>query len=208
MALSPGIANGGKDLMCDGFLGGGNFLTLLDSSGAEIPGITRVALSGVLVRSSNKLINSSAVAVATTSVAAGTAVAWAIYSLATGGTLLASGLLRGARCFFAGHGDDDKIHEAGNSFVANTPVLVETVTGLSNASLALPTGLTARSRYFVRDEDNPGGTRKLALTAGGAAIDLTADGVGWIAQDFRTDLVNSGDSVNFAIGTLQIDLTY
>lgn len=207
MVLNPGWATHGKDVLCDAAVTEPKFLTLLKSDGTELS-VTRVDLSGVLVKSSSKLINSSAVAVAAAAAGAGTAVAWAIYDAASAGNLLVCGLLRGTRYLFAGHADDDKIHEAGNSFAANTPVVVETVTGLSNAGVALPTGLTSRSRYWIRDVDDPGQTRKLASTLGGAAIDLTADGVGWIAQDNRADLNNIGDSVNFPIGVLQIDVGY
>lgn len=57
----------------------------------------------------------------------------------------------------------------------NTVVVIDTGTGS-----ALPSGLTEGTEYFVRDATTD--TFKLAATSGGAAIDLTADGAGFVIK--------------------------
>ena len=67
---------------------------------------------------------------------------------------------------------------------AATDVITATAHGLSNGMTievynvggALPTGLSAGTTYFVRDAAT--NTFKVALTAGGAAVDITAAGTG------------------------------
>jgi hypothetical protein len=66
---------------------------------------------------------------------------------------------------------------------------------------ALPSGVSALTNYFIVTVS--GVTTKLSLTSGGSAIDLTADGGGMIRR-IQAKTVNSGDTVNVAIGALTL----
>lgn len=65
----------------------------------------------------------------------------------------------------------DVIHLPGHGLVLNNTVVLQTVVGK-----ALPTGVVESTVYYVRDVTTD--TFKLAATAGGAAINLTAVGSG------------------------------
>lgn len=67
----------------------------------------------------------------------------------------------------------DVITAVGHPFGTGDPVLVSVSGG---ATAAVPTGLALSTVYYVRDVS--GDTLKLAASAGGAAIDITAAGTG------------------------------
>ena len=92
-------------------------------------------------------------------------------------------------------GTDDVFNANAHGFTDGMRVLVTPVSGVS-----LPTGI-ATGYYYVRD--STANTFKLALTAGGAAIDVTAIGAARIGEDRSRD-VRTGEGVDFQVGALVI----
>lgn len=120
-------------------------------------------------------------------------VAWGIYDALTVGILWDFGYIGGVLTDFTALAATDVFTAVGHAFSDTTAVVL---TGAS-----LPGGFTSGTKYFVRDMT--GNTFKLAATSGGAAIDVTSDGVGQIQTDLRK-IVTSGDQVKFAAGDCNI----
>lgn len=126
----------------------------------------------------------------------GTIVAWALWDLATAGNLLVWGWLATVVKLFTADAAD---------VTANT--LTSPAHGLINTNRAivrggtLPTGLTADTKYFVVGA--AANTFQLALTEGGAAIDITAVGQGEV---WRVDeqVVNLNGQFKFLVDQLDI----
>lgn len=83
---------------------------------------------------------------------------------------------------FEASAQTDTFTANGHGFSNATRVVVSTRTGAT-----LPGGITAGGGYFVRDATS--NTFKLAQSSGGAAIDLTSDGGGFVR---RQQLPNNG----------------
>ena len=88
--------------------------------------------------------------------------------------------------------------DAAHGWVLDTKVIV-----IPAAGVTLPAGLSAGTEYFVRAPS--GASLQLAATAGGVAIDITADGAMLIARS-RFTVVNIGDTPSFAVSAFSIAL--
>lgn len=66
----------------------------------------------------------------------------------------------------------DTISISDHMLADGTPVV------LFNSGGALPAGLSTALLYYIRDADSDNGTAKLALTSGGAAVNITGAGTG------------------------------
>lgn len=98
--------------------------------------------------------------------------------------------------------------------VAATDIFTATAHGYSDTNKIefagdnLPTGITGATTYFVRDAT--ANTFKVAVTSGGTAVDLTADGNGQVAVEhhparftWASDvLLTTGGAINEAIRAL------
>lgn len=126
----------------------------------------------------------------------GDVIGWGIFDAASSGNLLWWGQLQGARKVFSGLASTDVITSTSHGYADGTKVRVEAI-----GALSLPTGLAASTTYYVRDSTT--NTFKLAATLGGSAIDLTADGVGYI-YEWKNQTVNSGNPVSIPISGLTI----
>ena len=67
----------------------------------------------------------------------------------------------------------------------------------------LPSGVTANTTYFV--VNSAAGLMELALSSGGASIDIGSDGAGFVVKD-NSKLIESGDQVKISLGELVIEL--
>lgn len=140
----------------------------------------------------------AAINFATPSADWGTVVAWALFDASSAGNMLVWGLLGGLPKQFIAD-VNDTLTSQGHGFSDGQKVRVE---ALENVNL--PTGLSANTDYFVRDSAT--NTFKLAATAGGAAIDITADGAGYIYTWSGQQIV-AGNTVTIATGDVDISLT-
>lgn len=104
------------------------------------------------------------------------AVGWSIWDASSAGNAMFWGMFWSNVVPFTGLSATDVITAPGHTFVDGDAVRILAMPGMS-----IPTGLTSGNKYFVRDTS--GDTFKLAATAGGAAIDLTANGGGRIGKD-------------------------
>lgn len=127
----------------------------------------------------------------------GTVVAWGLFDAASAGNLLFWGPLGGLPKQFIAD-VDDSITSNSHGFSDGQKVRVEALTNVN-----LPSGLSANTDYFVRD--SAANTFKLAATQGGAAINITADGAGWVYLWSGQQIV-SGNTVSFASGDVDIAL--
>lgn len=110
--------------------------------------------------------------------------------------LLHWGDLAGVPKNFIGTASDDLITSTAHGYADTTKVRVEALPGT-----ALPTGIAAGTDYFVRDAT--ANTFKLALTSGGAAIDLTANGMG-IVYTWNPKIVAATDVFKFPADSISI----
>lgn len=110
-------------------------------------------------------------------VPASTTITWiGEWSAATAGTFYGSSPLNATGYApFVSLAADDLIRCDNHGFVDGECVVV-----LDTAGAVLPTGLTEGTTYFVRDATTD--NFKLAATSGGTAIDLTADGGGFVVK--------------------------
>lgn len=98
----------------------------------------------------------------------GEIVAVGIFDAGSGGNLLSWHWLSETYTHFTAAESTDLVTSPGHALVNGDRVILK--------GPALPGGLTEDTIYFARDVS--GGTLKLALTSGGAAINLTSDGAG------------------------------
>lgn len=129
------------------------------------------------------------------------AFAWGIFDASTAGNLLYWGPL--ATNIKIGSVDSTDV--TNNTITSPSHLLTNTtpVQVFSYQGGAIPTGLSAGTRYFVVGAATD--TFQLAATSGGAAIDITAIGSGFL--EFGTDqsiIVSSGGTGSFAAGLLVI----
>lgn len=120
----------------------------------------------------------------------------AIWDNATAGNMLYLAPLLGARVGFRGVASSEELLIASNTLANGTKVQVEAIPGL-----ALPTGLAEGTRYYVVSSDAD--SIQLSATLGGSAINLTADGAGWVRVDYARD-VQAGDEIIFRAGSIVI----
>jgi hypothetical protein len=99
-----------------------------------------------------------------------------------GGAIPISG---GSPAPFTAEDSTDVITCDQHGFADTNQVFVMDTTGA-----VLPTGLTEGVIYFVRDATTD--TFKLALTSGGAAIDITVDGAGFVQRIIPETFANQG----------------
>lgn len=129
----------------------------------------------------------------------GEVVAWALMTAGAGGTMGYWGWLR----------DSAPVTAPGTATAADD-VLLSFAHGLSDADRVvlkapsggtLPTGVAEGTVYHVRDVT--ANTFKLAATAGGAAINLTADGE-FVAYRVRPKTIDVDDTLRFPVGALVV----
>jgi hypothetical protein len=134
-----------------------------------------------------------------TSAQAGLVKAFGWYTASSGGTLRVWAYLCDQLIPMAvGLATGDLVWAPGHSWVADTKVIV-----WAPAGSTLPTGLSAGTEYFVRAPS--GNSLQLAATAGGSAIDITADGAMIIARS-RFTTVNIGDTPSVAANGFSLTL--
>ena len=123
----------------------------------------------------------------------GTVTHWALFDDAGSPNLFAYGALVSGCVVFAADAATNKITAPGHSFSNGDQVRV--------CSVALPSGLSAATTYFVIGVS--GDTFQLSLSSGGSAVDITGDGLGEIGKDL-TQTVQIGNTVSIAGGQLAI----
>lgn len=84
-----------------------------------------------------------------------------------------------------------------------TPSNGQTVRLLYAIGGTVPTGLAIETTYYIISSS--GNTCQLSLTAGGAAINITADGSGLIAS-YTPKTISNGTTASYAVGALNIYL--
>jgi hypothetical protein len=144
--------------------------------------VTRTSTTGWTV-ASNAVSNTSAVTGNQNTGSTETARFWSIGTASTGtGKILYRGHLGTAPIAFTAT-TADLVTAPGHTFADTNEVVLYARPGAT-----LPTGVTDGTVYFVRDTS--GDTFKVALTSGGAAIDLTAAGAGVIGKVTKLDIAN------------------
>ncbi len=121
-----------------------------------------------------------------------------IISASTGGTLRQVIRLQGPRKGFTASATTDTFTVAAHGFTDGTRVVFEIAPGFT-----VPGGITAGTTYYLRDTST--NAFKVAATLGGAAIDLSSDGYGYVMQD-KSKPVFAGDPVKIPAGELSISL--
>lgn len=94
---------------------------------------------------------------------------------------------------FAAPSSTDILLAPGSAYTANQPVCVFPTGGST-----LPTGLTAGVIYYISAPSTD--TFKLSATSGGSAINLTADGSGYV-QQCTTETYGSAGALSVSSGT-------
>lgn len=134
--------------------------------------------------------NTSDVEFAQATAAWGTVKAFGVFDNSVGGNLMLWGYLISTRYDFTA-AVDDTITAPGHALVNGDTVIVE--------GPNLPTGLSEGTTYYVINAAT--NTLKLSLTAGGAAVDITAVGSGTVGK-LVPKTIESGDKAIFYTGSL------
>lgn len=158
----------------------------------------RVALSTSnfgSVAASNSIANTAVINSPVASGSWGTIVGVAIFDASSGGNALRKAYLTsGSYRVFTALASTDILTAPGHSFVNGDQVVVLGLTGTS-----LPTGLTQGTLYYVIGSSTD--TLQLSTSAGGAAINLTANGGGRIVK-VVPQAVGASGLLSFPVGTL------
>lgn len=104
-------------------------------------------------------------------------VGWALMDASTAGNCRYYGEFVGTPKGFVAKASTDTFTAIGHGYANGTKVRVWAIPGVQ----ALPTGVSAFTTYYIVATATD--TFQLSATLGGAAIDITADGAGIIAQD-------------------------
>jgi hypothetical protein len=127
----------------------------------------------------------------------GTVRGWGLYDAATVGNLLYWGLLVASEVLFTADATTDMLSAPGHAIVDADPVVFTTIAGAT-----LPTGVTAGVTYYARDIV-ASTSFKVAASAGGTAINLTASGGGIVGKDL-SKAIAADDTASFAISAVSI----
>lgn len=150
--------------------------------------------------SANPKLNATAVNFpAATGAQAGTVKALGWFTASSGGTLrVIARLVDQVVPMFVGLNTGDIIWAPGHGFSDGVQVVL-----WAPAGTTLPTGLSADTPYFVISTS--GNSFQLSLTAGGAAIVISADGSGSIGRSRHTT-VGIGDTPSVAVSGYSLSL--
>lgn len=179
--------------------------TLPDNTGsgaveASYSGYARVRIDNKLAAAASKQIASNA-AINFTTVPTNTGTfvrGFAIYDASTSGNMWEWEPFATEQRAFTALASSEVLSCPGNSFQADDPVRLFKVD-----DSPLPTGLSEGVTYYVRNIS--GNTFKLAATAGGTAIDVTADGSGQISRIIEQPL-NAGVTPQFVSGAFILSM--
>lgn len=111
------------------------------------------------------------------------------------GVLLRSGIIGGAYKPFTAD-TADLVTCPAHGFVAGDRIVFEAIEGV-----ALPTGITQGTRYFVIATGLVTDAFKFSTTSGGAAVDVTASGGGLVAKSSAISIVGAGVTPRLGTGT-------
>jgi hypothetical protein len=113
------------------------------------------------------------------------------------GKLMRSGIIGGPyKPFVAADAATDLITEPGHGLVAGDRVVFEAIEGV-----ALPTGITQGTRYFVIATGLTTDAYKVSATSGGSSIDITAVGGGLAAKSVAINIVGANVTPRLGTGT-------
>lgn len=186
--VAPTDAGGGTEVT-----GGSYARKLVNENAGSSPKWKLAAASGggYLVE------NLDAISFAQATASWGEILAFAIFDAATSGNMLVWGWLSSLSWLFTA-ATDDTFLAPGHTLANADRVILKAQAGSS-----LPTGVSADTIYHVRDVS--GSTFKLAATAGGAAIDITAAGAGEVHKlDPKT--ITTNDTFTFPANSLDVVL--
>jgi hypothetical protein len=146
---------------------------------------------------SRQIANSGTVTFPTALTDWGTILGWGLYDASSSGNLLFHGEMLSTPRLTTVDPSTDVFTSTSHGFADTNRVQVEMENG------TLPSPLADNTTYFVRDAAT--NTFKLALTSGGAAIDITTAGTGtlWTAFDFKKTVL-VGDSIRVNIAQLLV----
>lgn len=179
------------------------FYVKLMSGGAELSGngYARLAITNNVTNFPNAAARLKSLAVAAAFAAATGAWAnvdgWELMDAASGGNAYLSGdtqdFAKLCRCLATG----DTLNFNAHGYANGTAVRVEAPTGHS-----LPTGLAASTTYYVVGTAT--NTFQLSATEGGAAIDLTADGLALVAPWYGKTGIVATDIYQLPVAGLKV----
>lgn len=168
---------------------------LHDGSGlTEVSGsaYARVICDGWTI-SGNQVSNTAAITFAQATGSWGTPIQWFAADASTAGNLLARGPIVYPNTLvpFVADATNDTLYVPNLGFTngQNVRIYAQTV----------PSGLSGNTSYFVISATAD--SFQVSLTSGGAAVNITADGHGFVGQDFAQAVVLN-NTVSFAAGQI------
>jgi hypothetical protein len=177
-----------------GETGGGTEVTTVGTGYVRQPISAAAGWSaGGQVGGAYEVSNAAEIAYAVATAAYGTVWGFALFDAVTDGVMRYFNWLANAAYPFTAAATGDLFTAPGHALVDGDRV------GLVGPSL--PGGVAEGTAYYVRDAS--GATFKVSATEGGAAIDLTTDGVG-TAHRLQPKTVGLGDQFKFPIGNIKI----
>lgn len=146
--------------------------------------------------SSNQVSNTNAISFPTATGSWGTPIQWFLADASSAGNLIARGPIVYPNTlvpFVADHGTPDAIYVPSLGFTNGQNVRFY--------GQSLPSPISGNTSYFVVSANTTNDSFQISLTSGGAAVVLTADGHGFVGQDFAQAVVLN-NTVSFAIGQI------
>lgn len=128
------------------------------------------------------------------------AIAWGVYSASTGGVLQTIGFLDTDSPVVGTANADDTIDAYGHGLEADQRVFVLPIPGL-----ALPTGISENTAYFVLASGLTTDVFKISTTSGGAAVNITAGGAA-LFMPYKARTIATGATPRLAAGQVVVQL--
>ena len=181
------------------------FYVKLMSAGVELTGngYARLAITNNTTNFPNTAARLKALAVAAAFAAATGAWSsvdgWELMDASSGGNAWLSGDTQDFAKLCRGAATGDTLTFASHGFSDGTAVRVEAPTGHS-----LPTGLAVSTTYYVVSTAT--NTFQLAATSGGAAIDLTADGLALVAAWYGKTGIVATDVYQLPVSGIKVKI--
>lgn len=171
-----------------------------NTSECAYAGYARVAVAraagGFTVSASSATLTANADFPASDATANETATHFGLGTVSSGaGKLMRSGIIGGAYKPFTAD-TADLVTCPAHGFVANDRIVFEAIEGV-----ALPTGITQGTRYFVIATGLTTDAFKFSTTSGGSAVDVTASGGGLVAKSSAISIVGAGVTPRLGTGT-------
>lgn len=127
----------------------------------------------------------------------GTIKSFGLWDATTAGTLYARGVFGDDPWGFTATAADDVLFVPGSDYAVSDQIVVFPI-----PTRSLPTGLSENTAYYIKTEPSTG-SYTISTTDGGATLDITANGAGYLRK-LTPQAVANGNTFNVPSGSLKV----